>query len=194
VQTYKYTQTQQRAQFGACADAMAHAVGNFPDSGHRYSRFGFFTVQTSRQQRPCFLGPRPAVTTRDGSPLPAGFTETAHHPYRCKPSCRCSVGDGRRAQMHVPCRGDRRNMGRSQGTGFHRHQTVGDTGGTQWDTLLVGPARGIARPQRRTKPVACDIAALPAPSARPQSPRRPTLAGRTVPRAPHPARHMDRDP
>lgn len=194
MQTYKYTQTQQRAQFGACADAMAHAVGNLSDSGHRYSRFGFFTVQTSRQQRPCFLGPRPAVTARDRPPLPAGFTEPTHHPYRCKPSCRCAVGDGRRAQMHVPCRGDRRNMGRPEDTGFHRHQTAGDTGGTQWDTLLAGPARGITRPQRRAKPVACDIPAVPAPSARPQSPRRPALAGRTVPRAPHPARHMDRNP
>lgn len=194
MQTYKYKKAQQQARFGACADAIAYFVGDFPDSRHGYSGFGLSIGQASPQHRTCFLGPRPAFAAGNGAPLSAGFTGSADHPYRCEPSRRCPVGDGGRVKMHVPRCGDRRGMGQSKSTGFHRQQAVGAAGGTLRDTLLAGPARRVARSECCAKQVACYVAAVLATSRRSKGPRRPALAGRTVPRAPYAARHMDSDP
>lgn len=194
MQTCQHAKSQPRVHCSAPANRAPYPVGNFFRHCNGYSWFRVFIGHAALQQLSYFLGSRPAFAARNRASLHTRPTQANYHPGRCKPPCRCFVGDGGRAAMHIAGRGHRRALGESQGVGFHRNQTTGVASGALWSALLADPARGLARSQRGAQSLADVGVAVPAKSGRPKSARRSALAGRAVPVAPRAARHLDCDP
>jgi hypothetical protein len=175
---------------GWCFDAVRGVFDHGPGRGHGRFRLG----HDSTKEDTNLMGSGLLVRERGRAALSAGAKDRAiddsHHAW---PRCRCPLGDGRRPAMCCPGRSDRRDLGRSAGSGLHRHPAACRQGPGDQTALLADAPGRHSRPQRRPEPLAHHIACIRGASPRSPGPRQSPLAGRAVPLASRATRYLGGD-
>ncbi len=187
----QHTKATPRTDAGLHAGQCTDPVGGVCDHINGWWRGGLCHIRPSRCADADPVGAGSSVAERGGATLSSGVDVNTHsHPYHPTPGRRCSLGDGGRTTLHITGGCNRRGLGRTAHSGFHRNTAAGHKGRGKQSALLVGAPGGNARSECCAKPLADCITAIFGTPLRSTSPRQSTLAGGVVPITAGANRHM----